>query len=490
MTSPRPVLLRFTRDLRLADHPALTHALDQGVPVIPVFILNPAMPRPLGEASRWWLHHSLGSLSRSLDALGGRLILRQGEDVSTLLTLAAETGAGMVIWTTSTHPDQVRQDAELRSRLDAMGVDGRALGPDLLFTPSAMRTKTGGPFQVFTPFWRHGLGQHVAPPLPAPTGPWPAPTQWPHTGNVDALGLLPTIKWWTDLPRHWQPGEAGAMTRLTGFLDRDADDYHRNRDLPGNGLRGRPATSRLSAHLAWGEISPRQIWRAVHTRPATEGAQVFLKEVGWREFSHHLLMGHPHLHKTPLRPEFTRFPWRDDHDGLARWQRGRTGYPIVDAGMRELWATGWMHNRVRMIAASFLIKDLLIPWQWGEEWFWDTLVDADPASNPASWQWVAGCGADAAPFFRIFNPVLQGQKFDPDGTYVRHWLPELARLPDDVIHQPWQAPSAVLAKAGVRLDSTYPAPIIDHGHARNRALAALRRIQGKDDGQQTLDFGV
>ncbi len=270
----------------------------------------------------------------------------------------------------------------------------------------------------------------------------------------------------------WRPGEAAARARLADFADEAADEYATQRDRP-----DRDGTSRLSPHLAWGEISVHAIWRHL-TRRLGDKALPFLREIGWRDFNMHLLQEFPDLSWQPIQAKFAAFPSRDDAALLRAWQRGATGYPIVDAGMRQLWRTGWMHNRVRMIVGSFLVKDLLLPWQRGEEWFWDTLVDADPAQNGGNWQWVAGCGADAAPFFRVFNPVLQGEKFDPKGAYVREWVPELKDLPDSVIHQPWKATPAQLADAGVKLGKTYPLPLVDHAQARKRALAAYQRISG------------
>jgi deoxyribodipyrimidine photo-lyase len=299
---------------------------------------------------------------------------------------------------------------------------------------------------------------------------------------LDDWKLLPTApNWAAGFEIHWQPGEEGARRRLREFIEVGLAHYAQERDRP-----DRDVTSRLSPHLHFGEISPAQCWHAVRAAQAQAGgrldggAEKFLKEVLWREFSCHLLHHWPTLPEAPFKPEFADFPWADDPVGLKAWQAGRTGYPIVDAGMRELWATGIMHNRVRMIAASFLIKDLLIPWQQGERWFWDTLVDADIASNAASWQWVAGSGADAAPYFRIFNPVLQGEKFDPQGAYVRKWVPELGRMPDEFIHKPWDAPLLVLKAAGVELGNNYPHPAVDHGKARDRALAALKSMKGTD----------
>jgi deoxyribodipyrimidine photo-lyase len=324
---------------------------------------------------------------------------------------------------------------------------------------------------VFTPFWRACRA------LPPPDTPRPAPGKiskprtWPASIPLDDLELLPTIGWDAGLAAAWSPGEAGARQRLREFVAHGLTYYHEERNRPDHA-----GSSRLSPHLHFGEISPRQIRHAVARKRST-GAETFLTEIGWREFAQHVLYHFPHTADAPLRVPFRRFPWNSDRRALRAWQRGRTGYPIVDAGMRELWTTGWMHNRVRMIAGSFLTKDLLISWREGARWFWDTLVDADLASNTLGWQWVSGCGADAAPYFRIFNPVTQGEKFDPQGVYVRRWVPELARLPDRWIHRPWSAPVDVLGAAGVRLGRDYPRPMVDHDQARRAALAALETIR-------------
>jgi deoxyribodipyrimidine photo-lyase len=338
----------------------------------------------------------------------------------------------------------------------------------------------GRAFQVFTAYWR------ACAKLPRPSAPTaaprrvPAPTVWPASVSLGDLALEPSIDWAGGLRAAWKPGVRGAAGKLRQFLNEGFTSYTTGRDRPD--LAG---TSRLSPHLHFGEISPRQVWHALRSRlvksrsaNADAAAQAYLRDLGWREFAHHLLLHFPRTVAEPLRPQFARFPWSRDTRSLRAWQRGRTGYPIVDAGMRELWTTGWMHNRVRMIVASFLVKHLLIDWRAGAAWFWDTLVDADLANNTLGWQWVAGCGADAAPYFRIFNPVLQGRKFDPDGGYVRRWVPELAALPPEWIHAPWEAPQAVRGSASVRLGEHYPRPIVDHRFARDRALRALRSIRG------------
>jgi deoxyribodipyrimidine photo-lyase len=482
MSDVPPALHWFRQDLRLGDNPALSAAIATGRAVIPVFVLDQrAVSRwTPGAASRWWLHHSLAALAESLQRAGAPLVLRRGAAIDLLPKLARETGAGAVFWTRCYEPCAAAQEAELASALAALGVEGRRFGGQLLYEPEAISTSEDQPYRVFTPFWRACQRERE------PKAPQPAPeriqsvAKQPESERLEDWRLLPTPDWAGGLRDSWTPGEAGARQRLQAFLDESVGGYKKRRDRVD--LAG---TSKLSPHLHHGEISPRQCWHAVSAwigrGDASTGGKAFLRELIWREFSYHLLHHFPTLPEEPFRPEFAAFPWLDDEAALKAWQRGRTGYPIVDAAMRELWHTGWMHNRARMVVASFLIKDLLTPWQHGEAWFWDTLVDADLANNAASWQWVAGCGADAAPYFRIFNPVLQGRKFDPEGDYVRRWLPELAKLPAAEIHAPWQASELVLSDAGVRLGETYPRPLVDHGEARQRALAAYDRVKRERD---------
>lgn len=477
-----PLLIWFRNDLRLSDNPALLAAIRSGEPVLPVYIFDDdaAAPWQLGAASRWWLHHSLAKLSDAIAELGATLVLRRGSALRQLQTLARETGARAVYWNRCYEPAILARDTAIKKALRAEGLEARSFNANLLFEPWTVTNKVGKPFQVFTPFWRHCLGLTApAPPDVAPVH-IPGMTQPPSTDKLDDWKLLPAQPDWAGgLRAAWVPGEEGGQARLAQFIDDAIVDYKAMRDRPD--LTG---TSRLSPHLHFGEIGPRQIWWAVQVRLAHDrepglmaAAESFLRELGWREFTHHLLYYFPHLPEQPLRSEFNTFPWREDAALLEAWQCGMTGFPIVDAGMRELWHTGWMHNRVRMIAASFLVKDLLLPWQAGARWFWDTLVDADLANNTAGWQWTAGCGADAAPYFRVFNPVTQGKKFDPDGTYVRRWLPELAGLPDAFIHNPWQADPMILKASSVVLGETYPRLIVDHAVARERALAAFASLK-------------
>lgn len=474
-------LLWLRNDLRIGDNPALTAALASGS-VIPVYVHAPEEEetwRP-GAASNWWLHHSLSSLNESLAKRGSQLVIRTGETLPTLRELIAETGATQVVWNRRYEPAIIARDTGVKTALENDGITVQSHNGALLNEPWKIQNKSGKPFQVFTPYWRHCVQNDPGRPLPAP-GKIPGPKSFPPGLAVADLGLLPEIPWDEGLARAWKVGEDAAKKALERFCRDAFANYGETRNLP-----DRIGTSRLSPHLHFGEISPRQVWAGLAKHGGKEGlaetewrGSQFLAEIGWREFAHHLLYHFPHTTEKPLRPEFEQFAWRRDDEGLRAWQRGQTGYPLVDAGMRELWRTGWMHNRVRMVVASFLVKDLLIPWQEGARWFWDTLVDADLASNTLGWQWTAGCGADAAPFFRIFNPVNQGEKFDPLGDYVRLWVPELKRLPDKWIHQPWRAKPEILEAAGVLLGETYPEPVVNHGTARDRAMDVYRRMKGK-----------
>jgi deoxyribodipyrimidine photo-lyase len=475
-------LVWFRQDLRLGDNPALTAAIAAG-PVIPVYIWAPAEEAewPAGGASQWWLHQSLTRLDRELRQVGSRLIVRRGSSsLRILLDLAAECGATDVLWNRRYEPAVIARDTEIRTALREAGLESKSFNGALLHEPWTIKNKSDQPFQVFTPFWRHLKG------LPDPPAPLavplhiPAPAAWPASLVLDDLELLPKVNWAAGFGPAWTPGAAAAHQHLMHFLQESFDGYPTLRDRP-----DLPGTSRLSPHLHFGEISPREIWHAVREFGIERGQHTtwrdsqFLTEVGWREFAHHLLYYYPQTPTQPLRAAYAAFPWKNDPKGLSAWQRGATGYPIVDAGMRQLWRTGWMHNRVRMIVGSFLVKDLLLPWTAGAKWFWDTLVDADLASNTMGWQWISGCGADAAPYFRVFNPVTQATRFDPEGTYIREWVPELARLPSAWIHQPWAAPPGVLDDAGVILGASYPQRLVDHSLARTRALEALAKLRTK-----------
>jgi deoxyribodipyrimidine photo-lyase len=465
--SSSPALVWFRHDLRLDDNPALRAAVTRGGPVVPVFIWDPESEGawPMGGAARWWLHGSLMRLGESLRKAGSRLIVRRGDSLTIIRELIEETGAAEVVWNRRYEPVIVERDSRVKAELRRDGISAESFNSHLLFEPWSVQTKAGTPFKVFTPFYRACLAlPEPDPPIAAPKT-LRSPQSWPRSRDLAELPLLPRIPWDAGIRDAWSPGEPSALAKLDQFRHGSLTGYMEIRNRP-----DQPGTSRLSPHLRFGEISPRRIWHELRDVPPAQDASGFLREVVWREFAYHLLFHFPRTVAEPLNSRFARFPWRDDNQLLRAWQKGKTGYPIVDAGMRELWTTGWMHNRVRMVVGSFLVKDLLLPWQRGAEWFWDTLVDADLANNTLGWQWVAGCGADAAPFFRVFNPVLQGEKFDPDGAYVRQWVPEIATLPARWLHQPWKAPEDVLAAAGIVLGRSYPRPIVDHDEARRRAI--------------------
>jgi deoxyribodipyrimidine photo-lyase len=475
-TKEGPVIVWFRNDLRLSDNPALGAAAQTGRPVIAVYIFEETEDlRPMGGAARWWLDKSLKALMNDLAGLGARLVLRRGDPRVIMAALTEETQAAAVFWNRRYAPDAIAVDREIKEGLVARGIEAKSFNGALLAEPWEIKNQSGGAFKVFTPFWRALVAAYRA----SPETPRPerlvAPAAQPASLDLAELRLHPTAPDWSTGFADWRPGEAGAKARLDDFLENAVSHYADGRDIPGKAW-----TSRLSPHLAFGEIGPRQIWRAVererHVRGEARGLDKFLSEVGWREFSYGLLYQFPELETRAFKAPYDAFPWRDDEAGYRAWTRGLTGYPMVDAGMRELWTTGYMHNRVRMLVASFLVKHLLIDWRRGEAWFFDTLLDADRANNAASWQWVAGSGADAAPYFRIFSPMGQGEKFDADGAYVRRWVPEIARLPDAFLHAPWDAPPSVLAAAGIRLGDTYPRPIVDHAMARARALDALKTL--------------
>jgi len=474
------VLVWFRDDLRVDDNPALAAACASGAPVAALFILDDEAAgewRP-GGAARWWLHHSLVSLAASLKSLNIPLILRRGSSSAVLPDVVAAMGAMAVHWNRRYLPWSKALDSAIKAELRAQGVEVASHNAAMLREPWEVKTGAGGPFKVFTPFWRASVSMGD---MPSPAH---KPTQARGFSGViasdalDAWNLLPKTPNWADgFSSHWLPGEAGALDNLQRFLDKGLLGYGDGRNIP-----GKVGTSRLSPHLKHGEISVRRVYslvaEAVTQRPElADDAKKFASELGWREFAFSLLHHFDDFPTLSWKAEFERFPWVTNTTHLKAWQKGQTGYPIVDAGMRELWATGWMHNRVRMIVGSFLVKHLLIDWRAGERWFWDTLIDADLANNAAGWQWIAGCGADAAPYFRVFNPMTQGEKFDPDGVYVRRWVPELTRMPNAFIHAPWTAPSEILQHAGVRLASTYPRPIVDHAKARERALAAYASLK-------------
>jgi deoxyribodipyrimidine photo-lyase len=474
MTKNNPCsLVWFRQDLRLADNPALTAAAEQGRPVVALYVLDDTTPGPwkVGAAGRWWLHHSLAALEACLRKYNIPLILKRGSAGEIVPAVAAAIEAEAVFWNRCYEPYAIARDRQIKTAFAEKGIKAQSFNGSLLNEPHTILTGGQTPYKVFTPYLRAVLG---APPVP-PALPVPKDLRGKAVEDGDKLDswkLLPTHPDWADgLRAFWKPGETQAQKRLTGFIDAGLPDYADKRDFA-----GLDRTSRLSPYLHFGEISPRQIWHAVHGAPG-RNAQKFLSEVVWREFSYYLLFHFPHITDRPFNETFAAFGWKHNAKMLAAWQQGRTGYPLVDAGMRQLWQTGWMHNRVRMVAASFLVKHLLISWQDGAAWFWDTLVDADLANNRASWQWVAGSGADAAPYFRVFNPTLQARKFDEDGDYIRRYVPELAKLPAQYIHAPAEAPEEQLKKAGVKLGVTYPYPIVAHNEAREAALTAYGKLK-------------
>ncbi|MBA3855833.1 MAG: deoxyribodipyrimidine photolyase [Cyanobacteria bacterium PR.3.49] len=476
--STAPVIVWFRQDLRINDNPALNTAAESGAPVIPLFVWSPEEDGDWepGGASRWWLHHSLSRLAADLDKLGSPLVVKRGYSLSILRDFAKETGAHAVYWNRRYEPSTIVRDKNIKGALVKDGIDARSFNGNLLFEPWQVLNGKNEPYKVFTAYHKSATNL-VSPPAPAEAPKkLKAPAKKIQSVSISDLMLLPKINWAGGLKETWKPGELGARENLEEFLSGIVEDYKTERDRPSV-----VGTSRLSPHLHFGEISPRTVWHAVReTQKSSKGSEsksTYLKELVWREFAHHLLYHFPLTTSAPLRHEFEHFPWADDKEALKAWQKGKTGYPLVDAGMRELWHTGWMHNRVRMVVASFLVKDLLLPWQWGAEWFWDTLVDADLANNTLGWQWSAGCGADAAPYFRVFNPLLQSKKFDPDGKYIKLWVPELANLPKPWFHNPWEAPAEVLKESGITLGKTYPKPIVDHGFARERALHAFKSLK-------------
>jgi len=468
-------LVWFRRDLRLADNAALVHALKTANRIVPVYIHAPEEDGDWapGAASRWWLHHSLAALTESLAQRGSRLVIRRGPGLETLRQLIRDSGATSVCFNRLYEPTRLESDQVIEQTLTAEGVHVYAGQGHLLTEPWTIESQSGTPYRVYTPYARNVHARLTA------STPQPAPRALPlsplrlKSRPLRELGLLPRIRWDAGIASHWQPGEAGALRRLRQ-LAAQLPDYAQNRDRP-----AADGTTHLSPHLHFGEVTPQQVWRAIQQARSgvqagmLRGAEILERELLWREFAHHVLYHYPLTPAQPLDARFTNFPWRRSKTLLTAWQRGETGIPIVDAGMRELWETGFMHNRVRMIVASFLSKQARLDWRQGARWFWDTLVDADLASNTLNWQWVAGCGADAAPYFRIFNPLLQSRKFDPQAEYLQRWLPELRGLAIKHVHAPWLAPMTELAAAGIRLGREYPKPVVDLAEGRAAALAAF-----------------
>ncbi|MET3925596.1 deoxyribodipyrimidine photo-lyase [Devosia sp. 2618] len=468
MTSTSLVWLR--NDLRIADNPALSAAVRAGDVVIALYIHETTKGvRAPGAAARWWLHHSLVDLGAALAERGIALVVESGNALKLVPELVARHKAGAVFWNRRYAPCQREADAAIKASLKQDGVSVESFAANVLVEPWDIKTGQGKPYSVFTPFWKTLRDMPIPQPLRRPDAGGPIKAM-----PVDSDYREP--HWSPKMAPYWAIGETAAQLALVDFLDERLDGYKDGRDVP-----AKEATSRLSPHLRAGEISPRQIWYAAqaiahgdHTKQ--EAVDKFLSEVAWRDFSYHQLYHRADIASVPMQPKYAGMPWRGAEDDLIAWQQGQTGLPIVDAGMRELWETGYMQNRVRMLVASLLAKNLLVDWRLGEAWFWDCLVDGDVASNPASWQWVAGCGLDAAPYFRIFNPVTQGERFDASGDYVRRWVPEIAALPDKWVQQPADAPADVLRKAGVVIGKTYPAPIVDLKTSRVRALEASKHL--------------
>ncbi len=477
----KPVIVWLRDDLRVSDNPALHAACVTGQPVICVYIYEQTLEfKNLGGAAKWWLHKALESLSYSLEKRGAKLVIMAGDSAHILPALVTQTSATAVLWNRRYNLAEREADSALKMQLKEAGIAVQSFNGHLLYEPWEVKTKAGTPCKVFTPFWKAARAlRPVEPTLAMPET--ILSYNLPIAGAVDleTLNLLPTAPDWSGgMMAEWDVSEQGAQKRLFTFLDHGIKGYGENRNIPGV-----HSTSKLSSYLRFGLMSVRQIWAATYAQLESGALQgyendvtKYVAELGWREFSYHLLFYFPALATQNFQDKFDKFAWVQDNAKLKAWQHGQTGYPIVDAGMRELWQTGWMHNRLRMVVGSFLVKHLLMDWRKGEDWFWDTLVDADMASNAASWQWVAGSGADAAPYYRIFNPIIQGEKFDSDGAYVRKFVPELANLPDKFLHKPWEAPLSALKQAGVSLGKTYPQPIVEHSFARDRALAAFTAL--------------
>ena len=461
------------RDFRLQDNAALAAAIERGDPILPVYLLETSKDAswPMGGASKWWLHRALEEAAAGWREREGQLLIRSTADpLDTLLEIAKATNAKRVVWNRRYEPEERECDATVKRGLRDAGIEADSYQNALLVEPHTIGTGEGKPYKVYTPFWKACQKRELPQPVKVPMNNLKVYQGQIKSDAIPSLELLPKHHWYRKMEDSWKVGEQEAQRLAQTFLKERVKAYSEQRDLPAE-----VGTSRLSPYLHWGHIGPRTLayeLRQTHDT-ASGGALVYLKELYWREFAYNVLYHFPHTSDQPLRPEFSDFPWQEDDQALRAWQRGETGYPIVDAGMRELYATGWMHNRVRMVVASFLVKHLLQPWQAGARWFWDTLVDADLASNSLGWQWSAGCGADAAPYFRVFNPILQSSKFDPEGDYLKRWLPELSSLSEKHIHAPWEASSSVLSGASVRLGKDYPKPIIDHKAGRERALKAF-----------------
>lgn len=469
-------ILWLRQDLRISDNPALFEAVKTGA-ILPVFILDDesAGVFKIGAASRLWLHHSLQSLNKSF---AEKLNFYSGNSKEILLKIIAENNADTIYWNRCYEPWSIKRDSEIKEFLTSKNIEVRTFNGSLLWEPWQVLKSDKTPYKVFTPFYRNGCLKREAPRVPLKAPREMILLKDKNAKSLEDLKLLPEKNWSKPMEKIWKIGEKAGQKRLQEFLKNDLKNYKDGRNFP-----SRKNISRLSPHLHFGEISPNQVWYGATQAQflddsLTQDVDHFLTELGWREFSNHLFYYFPTLPQKNFVKKFDYFPWQENHELLLAWQKGKTGFPIIDAGMRELWQTGYMHNRVRMIVGSFLVKNLLIDWRCGANWFWDCLLDADLANNSAGWQWIAGSGADAAPYFRIFNPVLQGERFDPDGDYTRRFVPELARLPNKFLFQPWTAPEAILREAGIELGKNYPKPIVNLESSRNQALLAYKSISG------------
>ena len=469
------VIMWFRQDLRLSDNPALLNAIQQGR-VLPVFILDEGNDWSIGGASRWWLHHSLLALNESLQ---GNLWILRGDAAELLPQLAREHSASHAFWNRCYEPSIIRRDSLIKEQLTADGITATSSNGSLIWEPWENLKQDGTPYKIFTPFYKYAIANNSpAAPSPAANANFDTVKCLQGKNRIDDLNLLPEINWYEQIASQWQPGELGARQRLQNFTENGLYDYRDGRDYP-----AKRSVSMLSPHLHFGEISPREaasvVKQAGDIDSNEEQAAHFIRELAWREFSYYTLYHFPHICQQNMKSQFDRFPWVKDQKSLCLWQQGQTGFPLVDAGMRELWQTGTMHNRVRMIVGSFLVKNLMIHWLEGARWFWDCLLDADLANNSCSWQWVAGSGADAAPYFRIFNPVTQSTKFDPEGSYIRKYVPELNGLSNKAIHDPSSAAASELEKAGVILGEHYPRAIVDLKESRVRALDAYKALRNQ-----------
>ena len=464
----------FRQDLRITDNPSLETAAEFDA-VLPIYILDDENSQEfkMGSASRWWLHNSLQSLNESLD---GRLSIYSQNPEIVIQELLKKYEVKAVFWNRCYEPWRIDRDIDIKAYLDDKNIENKSFNSHLLWEPWEISKDDGTPYRVFTPYYKKGCLNAEEPRLPSKNLKIDTIFYDQDCEQIDTLDLLPRINWYSQIQEAWKPGEEGAQKRLDQFLEEGLLDYKEGRNFP-----FKENVSRLSPHLHFGEISPNEVWYQAKTKESVSGIQKslehFLSELGWREFSYYLLYHFPSLPKQNFQAKFNKFPWIKNESFLESWQKGETGYPIVDAGMRELWQTGYMHNRLRMVVGSFLVKNLLIDWREGEDWFWDCLVDADLASNSAGWQWVAGSGADAAPYFRIFNPVTQGLKFDPEGEYTKKYVPELKLLPNKFLFSPWEAPKEILEKAGIELGKDYPEPIVDLKYSRELALEAFGKTK-------------